>query len=118
MDRGGGNSLDCREDRLFSGSLAELGPARGKRHRQPSTAFLFQAVRLAFDVDRGGVMQQAIEDRARDHGIAEDLAPRTEALIAGQEDRAPLVATRDELEEEIRPGLEKMGVRLPPKRQD
>ena len=33
--------------------------------------------------------------------VAEDVAPGAEALIAGQDDRAPLVAARDQLEEEI-----------------
>src|SRR5439155_11534793 len=41
------------------------------------------------------------EDGGGDHGVPEDVAPCAEALIARQDDRAPLVAAGDELEEEI-----------------
>src|SRR5258708_1633593 len=46
-------------------------------------------------------MQQTVEDCAGDDVIAEDLAPRAEALIAGDDDRATLVTARDQLEEEV-----------------
>src|SRR5262249_19216791 len=36
-----------------------------------------------------------------DHGVPEDLAPRPEALVARDDDRAALVASADELEEEV-----------------
>src|SRR3954463_14829700 len=49
-------------------------------------------------------MQDAIEDRGGDHAVAEDIAPCAKALIAGQNHRAALVATTDQLEEEIRSG--------------
>jgi hypothetical protein len=61
-----------------------------------------EPIRVTFDVDRTGVMKEPVEDRARDDRIAEDIAPRPEALIAGQQDRAALVTVTDELEEEIR----------------
>jgi hypothetical protein len=48
------------------------------------------------------MIEQAIEDCARDHGIAEDFAPCAETLIAGDDDRTALVAARDQLEEQIR----------------
>jgi hypothetical protein len=54
---------------------------------------------FAFDVDRDRMMEQAVEDRAGDHGIAEDLAPGAETLVAGDDDRTSLVAARDQLEE-------------------
>ena len=47
------------------------------------------------------MVQQAVEDGGGDHGVAKDLAPGAQALIAGQDDRAPLVAARDQLKEEI-----------------
>ncbi len=47
-------------------------------------------------------MQQAIEDGAGDHRIAEDFAPRAKTLIAGEQDRAAFIASTDELKEEIR----------------
>jgi len=47
------------------------------------------------------MVEQAIEDRAGDHGIAEHLAPGAEALVAGDDDRAALVTARDQLEEQV-----------------
>ena len=47
------------------------------------------------------MVQQQVEDGARDHRVAEDVAPRAQALIARHDDRAPFVAARDELEEQI-----------------
>lgn len=54
---------------------------------------------MVFDRDR--MMEQAFEDRAGDHGVAEDLAPGAEALVAGDDDRTALVATRDQLEGQV-----------------
>ena len=47
-------------------------------------------------------MQDPVEDCAGDHPVAEDIAPAAEALVAGQNPRAALVATADELEEQRR----------------
>lgn len=44
---------------------------------------------------------QPVENGAGDHGVAEDLAPGTETLIAGDDERTALLAARDQLEEEI-----------------
>ena len=64
--------------------------------------FLLEAVALAADVDDVGVVEQAVEDGACDHRVAaEDLAPGTEAFVAGQDDAATFVAARDHLEEQI-----------------
>ena len=35
----------------------------------------FQAIAIAFDVDRGTVMQDPVKDCSSDHMIAEDLSP-------------------------------------------
>lgn len=69
--------------------------------QEPGPAFLFQAVALSFDVDGGGVVEQPVEDGAGDDGVAEDVAPGAEALVAGERDGAPFVAAGDELEEEV-----------------
>ncbi len=69
------------------------------RPHQSRLPLLAEPVRLAFDVDRGGVMEEPIEDRAGDHRIAEHLAPRAKTLIAGQQNGAAFVATTDQLEE-------------------
>ena len=47
------------------------------------------------------MVQNPIQDRSGNDPIAEHLAPGTKALIAGQDHRSLLVATTDELEEEI-----------------
>src|SRR5437016_2719222 len=51
------------------------------------------------------VVQQAVEDRGRQDLIpGEDLGPVAHVLIRGEHDRAPLIARRDQAEEEIRLG--------------
>ena len=52
--------------------------------------------------DRRRVVQDSVEDRARDHPVAEDFAPAPEALVAGQDHRPALVASADELKEQRR----------------
>ena len=54
---------------------------------KPRFAFLAQPLGVAFDVDRRGVMQEAIEHGAGDHRVAEALAPGPETLIAREQDR-------------------------------
>jgi hypothetical protein len=56
---------------------------------------LAQPVAGAFDLDDDGVMQEPIEERGGDHGIAEHLAPLGEAAIGSQEHGAALVAGVD-----------------------
>src|SRR5271169_1771680 len=56
------------------------------------------------------MVEQAVEDGAGDHRIAEHLAPGAETLIAGDDDRTALVAARDhwdlrELRERVADGL-------------
>jgi hypothetical protein len=50
------------------------------------------------------VVEQAVEDRRRDNGIAEDAAPLNHRAVARDQHRAPLVTARDELIEEVRGG--------------
>lgn len=63
--------------------------------------FLPQAIALAFNIDRDGMMEEPIENRRGDDGIPEDLAPGAEASITGEHNRALLIAPGDELEEQI-----------------
>ena len=62
---------------------------------------VLQPVGVAPDVEGDGVMEEPVEDGGGDDPVAEDLAPAPEALVAGQDQAAPLVAAADELEEEI-----------------
>jgi hypothetical protein len=47
------------------------------------------------------MVEEPVENRRGDHRIAKHVAPGAEALIAGEQDRALLIAPRDELEEQI-----------------
>jgi len=60
-----------------------------------------EAIGVALDIDRGGMMQDAVQDGRGDDRITEDLIPLTEAAVGGEDQRALFVAPRDELEEEV-----------------
>ena len=62
---------------------------------------LTEPIARAFDLDDDGVVEQPIEQRGGDDGIAEDLAPFGEAAVRGEDHGALLVAGVDELEEQI-----------------
>ena len=51
-----------------------------------------KAVAGALDLDDDGVMQEPIEQRGGDDGVAEDLSPFGEAAVRGQDHRALLVS--------------------------
>jgi len=48
------------------------------------------------------VVEKPVEDRGGQHLVTEDLAPFTEGLVGGQDDRALFVTLGDHLEDEIR----------------
>jgi hypothetical protein len=73
----------------------DLGRRRG------GGAPLAQAVALALEADDVGVVDESVDERGGDHGVAEDLAPGFEAAVAGDDDRAALVAAGDEREEQV-----------------
>src|SRR5690606_15333275 len=88
--------------RCSFGCLASFLRERERVGEEAGLPFLLEAVALAADVDDVGVVEQAVEDGACDHRVAaEDLAPGTEAFVAGQDDAATFVAARDHLEEQI-----------------
>jgi hypothetical protein len=62
---------------------------------------LAQAVAGALDLDDDGVVQEAIEERRGDDGIAEHFTPLREAAVGGEDHRAFLVAGVDQLEEQV-----------------
>ena len=65
-------------------------------------AFVTQAVGVAFDVDDGGAVKEAVEHGAGHGGvITKDLSPITEGFVAGEDDGGlVLVALTDHLEQE------------------
>ena len=72
--------------------------------RWPATASLaFErgapAITLDVHLEDGGMMNEAVDDGDRHCRVWEDLAPFTEGLVGGDEERAPLVAGADELKE-------------------
>lgn len=62
---------------------------------------LTHSVTGALDLDDNGVVQQSVEQRSGDYGIAEDLAPFGEAAIGGEDHGALFVAGVDQLEEQV-----------------
>ena len=67
-----------------------------------SGAAFAEPVALAFEGDHGGVVDEAVDEGGGDHRVAEDLAPGFKAAVAGEDDRAALVAARDQREEQVR----------------
>jgi hypothetical protein len=67
-----------------------------------SGAAFAEAVALAFQGDHGRVVHESVDQGGGDHRVAEDLAPRFESAVAGDDDRAAFVAAGDEREEEVR----------------
>jgi hypothetical protein len=58
-------------------------------------------------------MEQAVEDGGCHHGVAEHGSPLADRAITGDQHAAPLVAPRDELEEQMRrTGLERQVAEL------
>jgi hypothetical protein len=47
------------------------------------------------------VVNEPVDEGGGDHGVAEDLAPGLEAVVAGDDDRAAFVAGGDQGEEQI-----------------
>jgi len=45
------------------------------------------------------VVKQPVEDRGGDHGVAEDGAPFADGAVRGDQHRAALIASADQLEE-------------------
>ena len=68
---------------------------------EPSVAAVTEPVALIADVEGGGVMEQAMEQRDGERGIGEDLVPLPEGFVGGEDDGLlGLVALVDDLEEE------------------
>uniref|UniRef100_A0A915LAP7 Uncharacterized protein n=1 Tax=Romanomermis culicivorax TaxID=13658 RepID=A0A915LAP7_ROMCU len=62
---------------------------------------LAQTVRRALNLHHDRVMQQPVEQGCCNDTVAEYLAPLTEAAIGSQDNRAPLIAGVDQLEEQV-----------------
>ena len=62
---------------------------------------LAHAVAGALDLDDDGMVQQPIEQRGGNDGIAEHVAPFGEAAIGREDHRAFFISRVDQLEEQI-----------------
>ena len=60
-----------------------------------------QPIARSLDLEDDGVMQEAVEQRGGDNRIAEDFSPFRKAAVGGEDHRAFLVASVDELEEQV-----------------
>src|SRR5690348_8230570 len=75
------------------------------RRKQPSFAAFFQPVTFAPNVHGGRMMEQSIQNRRRNDGIAENRTPLAIALVGSKYDAAPFIAGADELKENRRAQL-------------
>ena len=55
--------------------------------KEPLLPPFFQAVAVAFDVNRGAVVENPIQHRRSDHMVAEDLSPLPVGLVRGEDRR-------------------------------
>ena len=62
---------------------------------------LTHAIAGALDLNDDSVVEQPIEQRGGDDGIAEDVAPFGEAAVRGEDHRTLFIAGVDQLEEQI-----------------
>ena len=60
-----------------------------------------QAVGLAFDVDYGAMMQDAIQNGGSNSDVGKDLVPLGESFVGGKNGRCFLLLSGDQLEEEV-----------------
>ena len=73
-----------------------------------AAAFLAQPVAVATDGDHLAVVQEPVEDGGGHHRVSEHRVPLADAAVRGDQHRPPLVAPRDQLEEQMRGvGLER-----------
>lgn len=72
------------------------------RRQESGPSLLFEPIALAADRDDVSVLQQTVEDRGGDDGIAEDLPRLADGPIRGEQDAAAFVATAHGLEEDMR----------------
>src|SRR5882672_11353931 len=80
------------------GSLRGLGGAD-----EAGLELVLEPVGIAPDVQGDGVMEDPVQDGGGDDPVAEDLPPAAEALVAGEDHGAALVAAADELKEQVGP---------------
>ena len=60
-----------------------------------------ESIAGAFDLNDDGVMQQSIQQRGGDHGVAEHIGPFGKASIGGEDHGTFFVARTDQLKEQI-----------------
>lgn len=60
-----------------------------------------QAVGLAFDVDYGAMMQDAIQNGGSNSDVGKDLVPLRESFVGGKNGRSLLIPSGDELKEQV-----------------
>jgi hypothetical protein len=85
-------------------------PAGGSRSRSPAaligagkqTSFppILQAITFASDVDGPGMVQQPIQNRGCNDGIAKDRSPISVAFVGSQDDASAFVTSPDQLNED------------------
>jgi hypothetical protein len=60
---------------------------------EAGAAFVFEAIAVPPDGDRRRVMQEAVQERRGEGDVGAEAASVAVGFVAGEDDRAPLVAT-------------------------
>ena len=66
---------------------------------------VLEPIALAIHLQDMDVVREAVEQRGRHLGIAEDARPLTEGQVGGDDDRGALVEPADEVEQQLTAGL-------------
>ena len=75
--------------------------------KDPRLALFAQAITLAADINRRGVMQQPVEHGGGQDRIGNNVAPFSIRFVTGQQNAPPLIATTDQPKQELgRPLIE------------
>src|SRR5690348_15352262 len=78
--------------------MVSVGGAAVKRS---AAELVLETVAGSVDREDFAVMEEAVEDGGGDDVVAEELAPAIERYVAGDHQRTPRVAGRDQLKEQI-----------------
>jgi hypothetical protein len=63
--------------------------------------FVFEPVAVSFECDDVGVVDEAVDHGGGDGVVAEDLAPPPEGLVGRDDEAGSLVASGNQLEEQV-----------------
>src|SRR5580698_329787 len=84
------------------GGSRRFGLLRFRQRNQTGFAAFLQPIALAANVDRGRMMQQAVQYGRRDDRVTENRTPFAITFVGSKNNAASFIAGADELEEDRR----------------